>query len=63
MANRFKATVRMTRKYAPVFFFISGFLQDRLTLGRFDRLYDRIILSTHLVSFSLCLYMFYVAAG
>lgn len=58
MTSRFKAYLRRHRRYAPVFFFICGFLWDSLTLGRIDRLYDRIVLFTHLSSLTVCLYMF-----
>lgn len=58
MINRFKAFVRKHRKYLPVFFFMSGFIWDSLTLGRVDRLYDQVILSSYLVLLSICLYLF-----
>jgi hypothetical protein len=35
-----------------------GFVWDSLTLGRIDRLYDRIILCTYLTSLSVSLYLF-----
>lgn len=60
MTNRFKAWVRKNQKYGPVIFFICGFIWDTLTLGRIDRLYDRVILFTYLSSLSICLYLFNV---
>ncbi len=56
--SRFRAFIRKHQKYAPLLFFIIGFIWDSLTLGRIDRLYDRIILCTYLVSLSGCLYLF-----
>lgn len=58
MVNRFKAFVRANQRYLPVVFFMVGFVWDSLTLGRIDRLYDRIILCTYLTSLSVCLYLF-----
>jgi hypothetical protein len=56
--SRVKAWVRLNQKYAPVIFFICGFIWDTLTLGRIDRLYDRVILFTYLSSLTLCLYLY-----
>lgn len=56
--SRFRAYVRKNQRYAPVLFFISGFIWDTLTLGRIDRLYDRVILCTYLSSLSVCLYLY-----
>lgn len=61
MISRFRAFLRKHQKYAPVIFFIGGFIWDSLTLGRIDRLYDRTILSTYMVLLSLSIYMFNVA--
>lgn len=58
MTSRFKAYIRKNQKYAPVIFFICGFIWDSLTLGRIDRLYDRVILSTYLSSLTVCLYLY-----
>lgn len=58
MINRFRAFVRANQRYLPVVFFMVGFLWDSLTLGRIDRLYDQIILSTYLTSLTVCLYLF-----
>lgn len=46
------------QKYAPLLFFVGGFLWDWLTLGRVDRLYDMILLSTYFFLLSLCLYLY-----
>lgn len=61
MISRFRAFARKHQKYAPVLFFIGGFIWDSLTLGRIDRLYDRVVLCTYLFSLSVCLYMYNVA--
>lgn len=58
MVIRFKAYLRKHQKYAPVAFFIAGFIWDTLTLGRIDRLYDRVILGTYMSSLSVCLYLY-----
>jgi len=56
--SRFRLYIRKNQKYAPVIFFICGFLWDSLTLGRIDRLYDRMILITYLISLTYCIYLF-----
>lgn len=56
--SRFRAWVRKHQKYAPVIFFISGFIWDSLTLGRIDQLYDRVILCTYLTCLSVALYLY-----
>ena len=58
MINRFRAFVRANQRYLPVVFFMVGFLWDSLTLGRIDRLYDQVILTTYLTSLTICLYLF-----
>lgn len=61
MLNRLRAYFRINQKYLPVIFFMCGFIWDTLTLGRIDRLYDRVILSTYMISLSTCLYLYNVA--
>lgn len=58
MTSRLHAYFRKNRRYAPVFFFICGFIWDSLTLGRIDRLYDRMVLFSHLTSLTVTLYLF-----
>lgn len=61
MLSRLRAYFRINQKYLPVIFFMCGFIWDTLTLGRIDRLYDRVILSTYMISLSTCLYLYNVA--
>ena len=61
MLIRLRAYIRLHQKYLPVLFFITGFIWDTLTLGRIDRLYDRVILSTYMSSLTVCLYLYNVA--
>ncbi|MCC5940007.1 MAG: DUF2914 domain-containing protein [Balneolaceae bacterium] len=61
MLIRLRAYLRLRKKYLPVIFFMTGFIWDTLTLGRIDRLYDRVILSTYMASLTTCLYLYNVA--
>lgn len=56
--NRF---LKKHQKYAPIIFFIGGFIFDSFTLGRIDRLYDLIVLSLHMSLLSITLYLYNVA--
>lgn len=49
------------KKYAPVIFFMGGFIWDSLTLGRVDGLYSNTILFTYLGALTVCLYIFNVS--
>jgi hypothetical protein len=46
------------QKYAPILFFIGGFIFDTLTLGRIDRVYDTVVLCSHMCLLSITLYLF-----
>lgn len=61
MIIRLRTFINRHQKYGPVLFFICGFIWDTLTLGRIDRLYDRIMLCTYIVSLSTCLYLYNVS--
>ncbi|KAB1068198.1 DUF2914 domain-containing protein [Tamlana haliotis] len=49
------------QKYAPIIFFIGGFIFDSLTLGRIDRVYDISVLCIHMSTLTLTLYLFNLA--
>ncbi|MDW3211354.1 MAG: DUF2914 domain-containing protein [Reichenbachiella sp.] len=49
------------KKYAPIVFFIGGFVFDSLTLGRIDRAYDLTMLCLHMSSLSFMIYAFNLA--
>lgn len=50
--------VRRHEKYVPVAFFIGGFIFDTLTLKRIDRLYDLVVLCTHMTLLTITIYLF-----
>ncbi|MCX7552084.1 DUF2914 domain-containing protein [Xanthomarina sp. F2636L] len=54
----FRNFIRKHEKYAPIIFFIGGFIFDSLTLGRIDRVYDLTILCLHMSSLTIALYLF-----
>lgn len=49
---------RKQKKFLPILFFSGGFIFDSLTLGRIDRLYDLFMLSLHMTSLTVALYLF-----
>lgn len=63
MKNKLKNTAfhrwfKRNEKYAPLIFFIGGFLFDSLTLGRIDRLYDMVVLCLYITLVTICLYIY-----
>lgn len=56
--SKFQSFIRNHKKYAPLIFFIGGFIFDTLTLGRIDRLYDLIVLCMHMTALTVTLYLY-----
>lgn len=56
--NKLYNYVANNQKYAPLLFFVGGFFWDWLTLGRVDRLYDMILLSTYFLLLTFCIILF-----
>ncbi|GGE01285.1 DUF2914 domain-containing protein [Planktosalinus lacus] len=59
--SAFGKTVIRNQKYAPILFFMGGFIFDTLTLGRIDRVYDTVVLCSHMTLLSVTLYMYNLA--
>ncbi|PAU92928.1 hypothetical protein CK503_14680 [Aliifodinibius salipaludis] len=49
------------KRYAPLIFFIGGFIWDSLTLGRIDGWYSNTVLLFYLISLTACLYIYNLA--
>jgi len=56
--SKLRQFVRKHQKYAPILFFIGGFIFDTLTLGRIDRVYDISVLCLHMTSLTITIYLF-----
>ncbi|WP_160129168.1 DUF2914 domain-containing protein [Kordia antarctica] len=59
--SAFRNFIRKHEKYAPIIFFIGGFIFDSLTLGRIDRVYDLVMLTSHMTLLTITLYLFNLA--
>tara|TARA_R110002051_G_scaffold168769_5_gene239370 strand:- start:2339 stop:3454 length:1116 start_codon:yes stop_codon:yes gene_type:complete len=59
--SSFRKFIRRHQKYAPIIFFIGGFIFDSFTLGRIDRLYDLVVLCLHMSSLTITLYLYNLA--
>lgn len=59
--SAFRRFIQKHQKYAPIIFFIGGFIFDTLTLGRVDRLYDTIVLCSHMTLLTVTLYLYNLA--
>lgn len=56
--STFRRFLRRHEKYAPIIFFIGGFVFDSFTLGRIDRLYDLIVLCLHMTFLTITIYLY-----
>lgn len=54
----FRRFMEKHQKYAPLIFFIGGFIFDSLTLERIDRLYDLIVLCLYMTLLTVTLYLY-----
>ena len=59
--SAFRAYLKRNQKYAPIAFFIGGFIFDSLTLGRIDRAYDLTMLCLHMSLLTFTIYAFNLA--
>lgn len=56
--SRFRRFIKRHEKYAPIAFFIGGFIFDTLTLGRIDRLYDLVVLCSHMTLLTITIHLY-----
>ena len=61
--SRFYQYVKTHQKFAPLLFFIGGFVWDSLTLGRIDRFYDIVILCTYMTLLTVSIYIYNLVDG
>lgn len=58
MVSTTKRFLYRHKRFAPLLFFIGGFIWDSLTLGRIDGWYSNTVLFTYLICLTLCIYIF-----
>lgn len=61
--SKFGILLNKHKKFAPIAFFIAGFIWDSLTLGRIDRLYDIFILCTYMLLLTASIYIYNLVDG
>ncbi|HKK47180.1 MAG TPA: DUF2914 domain-containing protein [Balneolaceae bacterium] len=61
MLSAIKRFLRKHGKYAPIVFFVTGFIWDSLTLTRIDDWYSNTVLFTHMSCLTICIYIFNLA--
>ncbi|WP_149275755.1 DUF2914 domain-containing protein [Pareuzebyella sediminis] len=59
--SKLRKFIRKHEKYAPLLFFIGGFIFDSFTLGRIDRTYDLVVLCLHMTSLTVTIYLYNLA--
>ena len=61
--SRFYKYIKTHQKFAPLLFFIGGFIWDSLTLGRIDRFYDIVILCIYMTLLTISIYIYNLVDG
>ncbi len=59
--SKFRRFLQKHQKYAPILFFIGGFIFDTLTLGRIDRTYDLVVLCFDMTCLTFVIYLYNLA--
>lgn len=61
MVSAAKRFLAKHKRYAPIIFFVGGFIWDSLTLGRIDSWYSNAVLLFYLISLTISLYIYNLA--